>query len=415
MHTKSKGVIAVLWVAMAAAAFGIGRWIAPPPHEAPVPDDLAASLRSALGAGGAIERQEQTARLLKHLDPAAVPAVAALYERMIPLIDAPELGAFFAAWARFDPVGALDYALAWPMGEMRQQQEIGVGAAIQAWAHRDPTAARLATAQLSADHGRLRTALRRALVTGWAASPRGQEGLAGFLAELQPLRPRVELIETAARELVRGGGAEAALGWAEPILRDAAYDAVLKRSVFKAAAGAAAQWDPERTAAWAMEHSGADYAEEGLAIVARHWGRQDGVAAMAWLGEQPAGELRDQAVREAYGQWSRTAPREAGAWLDSEELTTFHDPAFEYKALRRAAYQPDRALGWCESITDAARRQGCIESVAKTWYGKDAVAAETWLQQSALDEETRRRVREVAAPQREQKKSRRPRAGGVPR
>jgi hypothetical protein len=394
MHTTNRGVIVALWTATAAAAFGIG-WITSPPHEPPAPDDLVASIRSALGEGDVIERQGRTASLLEHLDPDGLPEVAALYERMIPLIDSSELAAFFAAWARFDTAGAIDHALSWPLLEMKEQRQIGVGAATQVWAERDPLAARLAAEQIGADSPGVRGALRRALVTGWARSPRGQEGLADFIADLPPLRPRVELIETAARELVRGGGADAALGWAEPVLRDEGYELVFKRSVFESAADSTAQWDPERAAAWVVEHSGADYAEKGPGIVARHWSRQDGAAAMAWLGEQPAGELRDQAAREAFGQWSRTDPRSAGAWLKSEKLTALHDPALEFKAERLTPYEPERALGWCERIQESARQQSCLESTARSWYGRNAVEAEAWLQQSSLDEEARRRVRNV--------------------
>jgi hypothetical protein len=108
MHATSRGVIVALCTATAAAAFGIG-WITPPPHtsahEPPVPNDLAASIRSALGEGDEIERQGRIASLLERLDPDGLPEVAALYERMIPSIDSSELGAFFAAWARFDAAG----------------------------------------------------------------------------------------------------------------------------------------------------------------------------------------------------------------------------------------------------------------------------------------------------------------------
>jgi len=414
MHATGRGGIVALWTATAVAAFGIG-WITPPPHGPPAPDDLVASLRSALGEGDVIERQGRTASLLERLDPFDVPEVAALYERMTPLIDSSELGAFFAAWARFDTVGALDHALSWRLPEMREQREIGVRAAIQVWAQRDPSAARLAAEQIGADFPAVRGALRRALVMGWANSRRGQEGLAGFIADRPPLHSRVELIETAVRELVRGGGAEAALGWAEPILRDEGYEPVFKRSVFEAAAGSAAQWDPERTAAWAVEHSGADYAKAGVGIVAKHWGRQDGAAAMAWLGEQPAGELRDQAVREAFGQWARADSRLALAWLAAEKPTALRDPALEFKAQRIDDYEPERALGLCERIQDTARQQSCLESTAKSWYAQDAVAAETWLQQSPLDDEARSRVRKTPRPQGQQRRGpRRPRAAGDP-
>jgi hypothetical protein len=411
MHATSKGVIAALWIVTAAAAFGIG-WITSPPHEPPAPTDLAASISSALGEGDVIERQGRIASLLERLDPDSLPAVAALYERMIPVIDSSELGPFFAAWVRFDPAGAIDHALSWPHREMKAQREVGVRAAIQAWAQLDPSAARLAALQIATDNPRIREALWSGLVIGWAHSPQGQEGLGAFIAGLPPLRRRDEAVGNAVRELMRERGSEAALGWAEPILRDEGYDLIFKRSVFGSTIDATAQWDPERTAAWAMEHSKADYAEEGPSIVAKHWSRRDGAAAMAWLSEQPAGALRDQAVRETFGQWSRTDPLRARAWLDSEKRTALHDPALEIKAERLAPHEPERALGWCERIQEPARQQSCLESTAKGWYGRNAVEAEAWLQQSSLDEEARARVRKVPGRQEKQRPSpQRPRAG----
>ena len=140
---------------------------------------------------------------------------------------------------------------------------------------------------------------------------------------------------------------------------------------------------------------------------------------MAWLGEQPAGELRDQAVREAYGEWSGADPRRARDWLVEEKPAALRDPALEFKAQRIGAHEPERALGYCERIGDSARRQRCLESTAKPWYAKDAVAAETWLQQSSLDDEARSRVRELAKPKEQQGRKpgrpRRPRIGADPR
>jgi hypothetical protein len=417
MHATSRGVIVALWTATVVAAFGIGR-ITPPPHTS-APNDLAASIHSALGEGDVIERQGRIASLLERLDPDGLPEVAALYERMIPMIDSSELGAFFAAWARFGPAGALDHARSWPRREMKAQREVGVRAAIQVWAQLDPSAARLATVQIVADDPRLREALLGGLVTGWAHSRRGQEGLGAFIADLPPLRHRDEAVGNAVRELLREGGADAVLGWAEPILRDEGHNQIFKRSVFESAIDSAAQWDPERAAAWAVEHSGADYAKEGVGIVAKHWGRRDGAAAMAWLGEQPVGEFRDQAAREAFGQWSRADPRSSRVWLVAEKPTALHDPALETKAERMAAYEPEGALGWCERIQDTARQQSCLESMAKNWYAQDAMAAETWLQQSSLDDEARSRVRKIHKPQGQQRRGprglQRPRAAGDPR
>jgi hypothetical protein len=68
----SRGIGVALWAATAVAAFGIG-WITPPPHRPLAPDDLVASLRSALGEGDVIERQGRTSSLLERLDPTPDP------------------------------------------------------------------------------------------------------------------------------------------------------------------------------------------------------------------------------------------------------------------------------------------------------------------------------------------------------
>ncbi len=402
MHATRPGVIVALWAATAAAAFGIGRITSPPHtslHESPTPDNLATSIRSALGEGDVIERQRRTASLLEQLNPNDLPEVLTLYERMIPVIGASELGRFFAAWAAFDAGGALEHALSWPLMEKRSQQEAAVRAAIQVWATRDPVAAQLASVEIAAQHVRLREALLRGVLTGWVHSHRGQEGLGSYLAGLPPKNTRNEVIQHTTRELVRKGGADAVLGWAEPLLRDESYDRFFKQSVFRAAAAAAAQWDPDRTAAWATEHSGADYAEDGLRSVAKHWGSHDGTAAMAWLSEQPAGESRDRAVRDAFTEWSKANPLQARAWLESENETAFLDPALMSKAERLAPHAPLKALGWCERIHEPSPQQECLESTAKSWYGRDSVAAESWLQKSSLNDEARRRVRKTTGQQ----------------
>ena len=147
MHATNRGAIVLLWTATAAAAFCIG-WITPPPHtsphEPPSPDDLAAAIRSALGEGDALERLGRTATLLEGLEPENLPGVVAVYERMIASIDAPDLVAFFSAWARFDPVGALEYALAWPRQDVLEVRRIGARAILAGWAYANPSKARVA-------------------------------------------------------------------------------------------------------------------------------------------------------------------------------------------------------------------------------------------------------------------------------
>src|SRR3990172_7933274 len=111
MHRTTRGARVALWAATAAASFALGRLTAPA-QELPAPDDLAGSLRAALGEGDALLRLGRTTSLLERLDAERLPGVVAVYERMIPLLDPWEVGPLFSAWARFDPAGGLSHARA---------------------------------------------------------------------------------------------------------------------------------------------------------------------------------------------------------------------------------------------------------------------------------------------------------------
>jgi hypothetical protein len=392
MQRRSRSVTIALLAATTAAAFALGRFTAPAavPER---PDDLAGAIQASLGEGDALARLARTGALLERLGPEDVPEVLAVYERMITAIDDWDLGAFFAAWARFDPAAALDHALTWPRRSMLEERRIGVRAVLAGWAFADPAAARAAAEEVAAKHAPLRTDVWSGLVAGWVRSERGVDGLAAFLSEVRPRHQRDAAAGVAARELVRVGGADAALGFAGAILRDESQEQAFKRAVFESTLLAAAPFDPARAGAWSREYAQEGFALEGPVIIGRRWGQVDGIAAMEWLAALPATERRDTGVREAYLAWATADWKSARAWLEATEPSDVYDPALEVQSEQLLPTEPAEALGWCERIRDEARRARCLVSGASRWYAMDAVAAESWLQTSALDEEVRSQVR----------------------
>jgi hypothetical protein len=403
IHT---GVAVGLWAATAAAAFALGR-LARPPQVDPMPGDLGVAVRAALGEADVLDRLRRIGGLLEHLDPATLPGVRDVYDEMLPLVGQWEIRPFVAAWARFDPDGALDHTAAWPL---RLKREIGVEAAMEGFALRDPPAARQAFERLAAEHRALREKLLIGLVAGWTHS--GQAGLDAYLAGLPPAS-----LETATGvavgALMRRGGTEATLGFVGPVLRGD-HDLALQRSLFRRATRSVARVEPERGAAWAIEHAGKEYAADGPRIVAEQWGARDGRAALRWVREQVPAELRDPATREAFVHFLRTDPQGAQAWLASETLSEFHDPALDVYARRLDDRAPEDAIGWCERIRDTERRRGCLKAAATEWYRRDPVAAEAWLQQSPLDEAARHLARQPPAGRQRSRGAPRPRAAGGP-
>jgi hypothetical protein len=406
MQRMSTSVAIALLAVTAAAAFALGRFSAP--AAAPgQPGDLASAIQASLGEGDALERLARTATLLERLGPEDLPEVIAVYERMIPSIDDWDLGTFFAAWARFDPAAALDHALAWPRRTMLDERRIGVRSALAGWAFADPAAAREAAEKIAEQHAPLRSDVWSGLVAGWVRSEQGVDGLAAFLGALRPRHQRDAVTTVVARELVRVGGADAALGFAGAILRDESKEQPFKRAVFDSTLEAAVTFDPARTGAWSLEHAEAEYALEAPVIIGRRWGRVDGVAALEWLAAHPDTERRDAGVREAYLAWATADWEGAQAWLDGTAPSDVYAPALEVHSEQLLPTAPAEALRWCERIRDEARRKRCLVSGASRWYARDAVASESWLQTSALDEEARSEVRKsTGQPGRDERRRR---------
>ena len=386
MLRMNRGVLLVLCAAAIVVGFGVGRWTALPEVGAP-PDDMGAAIRVALAEGDVLERLERTTELLQHLGPDDLPDVLAVYDQMLAVLDQWDIRPFIAAWARFDPAAAFEHALAWPFEIKRK---VGSEAAMHCWALRDPMAARMAFEQVKADHRDLEEGLFFSLLSGWVAS--GGAGIERYLADLTPIQ-RTRATARAIGALLRTRGVEATLRWADSIVRDESYAEKFKESVFRNGARSVARWDPERAADWVLEHADHGYAEYGPRVVAEQWATRDGKAAMEWVRERPAGKPRDQAAREAFVKWLRADPEAAKAWISSESPTAFHDPVIDAYARFRDARAPEEAIAWCERILDADRRLGCLQAAAAQWYKLDAVAAETWLQQSPLSEEARRAAR----------------------
>jgi len=390
-----KGVVLCLCAAALAAGFAAGRWTAPSEF-APAPTDFADAIHAALGERDAVDRAEQTASVLQQLGPENVLEVVAVYDKMVNILDELDIRPFAFAWARFDPAAALDHTLGWPFIE---KQKMGASAVIESWAMRDPTAARQAYEETTARLPSLSDDLFLGLVTGWLYS--GEGGLNEFIAGLSIVRMEMATTRVAGR-LMRSGGVDAVMDWVNSIVRDDGFENKFKKRTFRRGMRIVGRWDPERTAAWAMEHEGQPYAVDAPRIVAGRLGAYDGRVAMEWVRDHPDEEQREFATREAFRTWLLSDREGAVAWLESEELTAFHQPAVNFYAKDRIDRAPEEAIPWCERILDSNRRVRCLIDAASKWYQRDALAAEAWIQQSPLDEAARRIARTPPKKRRQQ-------------
>ena len=414
MLGTNRAAILLIWALTIATAFAVGRSTAPAgsdpardqspenlaagsdPARDQSPENLAAAIEAALGEPDVLDRAERTARLLQDLGPDNVAEVVEVYDRMLNILGELAIRPFVAAWTRFDPEAAFRHTLSWPL---RDKKELGAGMAIEAWALRDPDAALEAYRQVIKNNPGLQEVLFFDLLTGWVYSEQG--GVEDYIANA-PHGVQNTAINRVAAKTLRSGGVDALIRWVNSITGNADYENRFKRKAFQRGSRMVARWDSERAAAWAMENRDQAFAYDGPRIVAEEWGIKDGPGALEWARNYPDEEQQKEAGREAFVSWFKSDHNAAAEWLKSESLTAFHDPIVMYYAKEMGFSAPAEAIGWCERILDERKRLGCLKKIAAKWYRRDALAAETWLQQSQLDEEARQGVRAPAKPRQRQ-------------
>lgn len=397
MTNVKKAAVLGAWIATLIAGFVGARLIAPP-ESTSAPDDFGAAIRAALAEGNGLDRAARTAAVLQRLDPENVVEAAAVYDRLLNLLDEQDIRPFALAWARFDPAAALDHTLRWKHPD---KKKAGASAAIEGWATRDPIEALRAYDETIASDPSLSEDLMPRLVTGWLNS--GEGGLVEYIEDLSDYKQEIAIARVIGKAM-RDGDTDAAMAWVESIVRNDAYEPMFKKRVFRRGIRILGLPEPELVAAWAMEHEGQAYAVDAPRIVAGRLGWHDGPAAMQWVRDLPQEEFPKLAIRGAFLSWYRSDREAAVTWLESETLTAFHAPAIAYYANDLSKREPEAAIAWCERILNSDDQLSCLEPAAAKWFQRDPVAAEAWLQQSSLDEEARRAARTSA-----EKKQRPPR------
>jgi hypothetical protein len=227
-------------------------------------------------------------------------------------------------------------------------------------------------------------------VVGWVHS--GGNGVVEFVGELpQSVRSGaiIAMMATQGQRL----GAAGLLDWADGAISDT--DGRFQKNLFRRAAGTAAQENPERAAAWVERHAERGYAVDGVRIVAERWMPRDADATLDWVRAAGSNAVREKATRSAFSWWMQRDRDAAERWLLEAGLTAAHDPAIDVYALKLArGSEIQQAISWAERIQAETLRLSSLEAIATRWHRRDAAAAEAWLEQSPLDEEARRGVRE---------------------
>ncbi|HVN38547.1 MAG TPA: hypothetical protein VMW19_10320 [Myxococcota bacterium] len=348
---------------------------------------VAAAVQAALLDPDRLAGVEALAALLRKSGPDQLAEIRAGFETVF--LDVADIEVVLLAewWADFDPKAAFT----WSQNSAIGHHPLVMHSVLEAWARRDPLAARDAYAGLVDPF--LKRGSIDSLMSGWDAS--GQPGLIEYVRSLGASVDALMSMSPIARRHVLRDGPEGAFAWAEAFPEDPPEDALrFKLQLFRRVVSAAAPIDPEKTAAFAARHANGPNGDGLLTRAAKGWVSQfgDGEKAMRWLSTQPDGKQRDDAVQEAYVAWSFGWRDQATAWLLAAPHELWLEPALLVHAARLAITDPEAALAVARGLQNPELREITFASIGDTWLRRDPEAARRWLASGEPSENVRNQI-----------------------
>lgn len=366
------------------------------PFGAPLPAD--ASLEEILRHPDILQRAEAIGAFFQTADPEDLDEIQYAL-RLAPLDRGDvEYALFGAWWARFDPTGALAYAL----NDLRMEQPRVVNEVLRTWAYVDPEGLKAASGfeESTAKLFGFRGEMMDAIVVGWYES--GKPGLEEFILEQGDPQARQYGLQAWARMKILHEGEEEALEWTQTLN----YHADTKRLLLAAALASIAHQNPQLCIEWfhKAKEAGIDV-NTFVPRITYAWGHHDPQAAIEWALTFPESSERLRAVQRVARKWKDQDSAGMQAWIDAAyDAEERPDPKLigllQYQSLQglvtEQKYRPDwrGLLRRANDMKHENRGQTMTLWLLERWTYVDPEAAVAWLEENpdALNETLRARV-----------------------
>lgn len=279
------------------------------------------------------------------------------------------------AWAKADPLGALDYA------EKNTQSRFARQTILAGWAADNPDAA-LQWAE-SHHHGNGANPWFIGVIRGVVSTnpARASE----IMAMLPYSRERGEALQTIAPHIARQGQ-QKALAWLNSIA-----DERLRAGATSFLADRLARDAPESTAAWAATIDNPETRARAIGEVADAWADTDVASAVAWT-ETLRGTDKTRAASELIGEYAQEDSAKAAQWLDSLADSDGYERVAHAFIWSTAREHPELALSKVDTLSDAKSQRRYYERILKNWYRTDAAAAQAWMNANQVSDAIRSRA-----------------------
>ncbi len=285
-----------------------------------------------------------------------------------------EYSLLLSAWAKTDPLAALDYARANTRGGF------ATNTILTTWASIDPQSAiRWAESNHSGDEA---NPYMVGVIRGIAGTD--PELATTLLTGMPRSRERGDALDAVLPYLLAQGN-DAARSWIENISDEALRSGAMLRVAERLAAS-----DPAGTAAWLVANP-SEATRRRMDDVYSTWARQDERAAMVSLESLPKGDDRSNALRGILNSIAENDPAKAVSIMDRYP-SDLNDRVVEDFVWNSYRSNPAIAVAQIARMSDAGWRDQMYRRTLSRWLERDAAAANAWMQSNPVPQTVMERL-----------------------
>jgi hypothetical protein len=285
-----------------------------------------------------------------------------------------EYSLLLSAWAKTDPLAALDYARANTRGGF------ATNTILTTWASIDPQSAiRWAESNHSGDEA---NPYMVGVIRGIAGTD--PELATTLLTGMPRSRERGDALDAVLPYLLAQGN-DAARSWIENISDEALRSGAMLRVAERLAAS-----DPAGTAAWLVANP-SEATRRRMDDVYSTWARQDERAAMVSLESLPSGDNRSNALRGILNSIAENDPAKAVSIMDRYP-NDLNDRVVEDFVWNSYRSNPAIAVEQIARMSDAGWRDQMYRRTLSRWLERDAAAANAWIQSNPVPQTVLERI-----------------------
>jgi hypothetical protein len=282
-----------------------------------------------------------------------------------------EYAILLSAWAKLDPLAALDYTTKNTGGNFANNT------ILTTWAATDPEAA-IRWAQTHHEGDGANPYLAGIIRSLGATDPTRATGL---LAGMPRSRERGEALDAMLPHLLVQGNA-ATRSWIDDLDDEALRSGAMMRVADKLAAT-----DPAGTAAWLLANP-SEASQRRMDDVYSVWARNDEQAAVSSLAALPVGENRSNALRGVVTGIAIQNPSAAVSMMDRfpDDVT---DRTVQQFVWHSFGNDPATAVSQIPRITNEGQRNRMYNRTLSSWLDRDPSSAADWIRSNPLPDAVR--------------------------